>query len=49
MDDEKKYFQEDLKSRNDPIEQWPIKKLKKEASDDSGMGQAQERVYLGES
>lgn len=47
MEDEKKDFQDDLKSRNDPIEQWPINKLKKEASGDDGMGQSQERDEIG--
>lgn len=45
--DEKEQFVDDLKSRNDPIENWPIKKLKKAAEDDSGMGQAQERDDIG--
>lgn len=47
MEDEKEVFEEELKTKNDPIENWPTKKLKKEAEDDSGMGQAQERDDLG--
>ena len=47
MEDEKQEFQEELKAHNDPIENWPVQKLKKEASDDEGMGQAQERDELG--
>lgn len=47
MEDEKQEFQEELKAHNDPIENWPLNKLKKEASDDEGMGQAQERDELG--
>ena len=47
MEDEKQEFQEELKAHNDPIENWPLNKLKKEASDDEGMGQAQERDEIG--
>ena len=47
MEDEKQEFQEELKAHNDPIENWPLNKLTKEASDDEGMGQAQERDELG--
>lgn len=46
-DNEKKQFEEDLKSRNDPIENWPTAKLKKEAEDDSGQGQSIQRDDLG--
>lgn len=45
--EDKEEFVEDLKTRNDPIEQWPINKLKKEAQDDSGKGQVQERDDIG--
>lgn len=47
MEDEREYFEEELKSNNDPIEQWPIQKLKKEAGGDSGKGQVQERDDIG--
>ncbi len=49
MEDKENYkeFVEELKTRNDPIEQWPINKLKKEAGSDSDRGQAQERDELG--
>ena len=47
MEDEKQEFQEELQNHNDPIENWPIQKLKKEAEDDGGMGQAQERDEIG--
>ena len=47
MEDEKQEFQDELQSHNDPIENWPIQKLKKEAEDDGGMGQAQERDDIG--
>ena len=45
--DDKEEFIDELHDKNDPVEQWPIKKLKKESEDDSGMGQAQERDDLG--
>lgn len=47
MEDEKEFFKEELKSKNDPIEQWPVNKLKKEAGNDSEMGQSQERDEIG--
>lgn len=47
MDDEKQAFQEDLISRNDPVEGWSTKRLKKEVEGNSGVGQAQERDDLG--
>ena len=55
MEDEKQEFQDELQSHNDPIENWPIQKLKKEAEGDmgkgqtidGGMGQAQERDEIG--
>ena len=43
----KKEFVDELKTMNDPIENWPLKKLKKEAEGVSGMGQAQERDEIG--
>ena len=46
-DKEKEFFVDELKTKNDPIEQWPIKKLKKEAEDDGGQGQQQVRDDLG--
>ncbi len=40
MNDEREEYIEELQSQNDPIEQWPLKKLKKEAdSGDDGMDQ----------
>lgn len=42
-DKEKQYFDEEMKSKIDPIENWPIKKLKKEAEDD-GQGNDQSLV-----
>ena len=47
MEDEKQEFQEELQNHNDPIENWTIQKLKKEAEDDGGIGQAQERDDIG--
>lgn len=47
MEDEKQEFQDELQSHNDPVENWPIQKLKKEAEDDGGIGQAQERDDIG--
>lgn len=46
-DNEREQFGEDLKSRNDPIENWPTAKLKKEAGDDSGKGKSIQRDDLG--
>lgn len=45
--DEKEQFVDDLKSRNDPIENWPVNKLKKEAGNESGKGQTIERDDIG--
>jgi len=45
--DEKEQFVDDLKSRNDPIENWPVNKLKKEAGNDAGKGQTIERGDIG--
>lgn len=45
--DEKEIFQEELRSKNDPVENWPLNKLKKEAGEGSEMGQTQERDELG--
>lgn len=43
----KQDYVDELKEMNDPIENWPIKKLKKEAEDDSGADQQQVRDDLG--
>lgn len=47
MEDEKKEFQDELQAHNDPIENWPIQKLKKEAEGDMGKGQTIERDDIG--
>lgn len=49
MDDKENYqeFVDELKTKNDPIEQWPTSKLKKESEDDSGQGQTKGRDDLG--
>ena len=40
MNDDREEYIEELQSQNDPIEQWPTNKLKKEAnSGDDGMDQ----------
>lgn len=46
-DEERQDFIDEIKSKNDPIEEWPIKKLKKEAEDDSGKGETLQRDDLG--
>ena len=47
MEDEKQEFQDELQTHNDPIENWPIQKLKKEAEGDMGKGQTIERDDIG--
>ena len=46
-DKEREDFIDEIKSKNDPIEEWPTKKLKKEVEGDSGKGQKKERDDLG--
>lgn len=45
--EDKEEFVDELKLKNDPIEEWPLNKLKKEAEGDSGMGKSQERDDIG--
>lgn len=49
MEDKENYeeFVDELKTRNDPVENWPINKLKKEAGDEAGQGQSKEKDDLG--
>lgn len=46
-DNEKEVFEEELKTKNDPVEQWPINKLKKEVQGDAGKGQVKEKDNIG--
>lgn len=46
-ENEKRVFNEELEELRDRIEEWPISKLKKEASDDSGNEQTQVRDDIG--
>lgn len=46
-DEVRKDFIDEIKSKNDPIEEWSTKRLKKEAEDDSGKGESLERDELG--
>ncbi len=46
-DEVREDFIDEMKSKNDPIEGWSIKRLKKEAEDDSGKGESLERDDLG--
>ncbi len=45
--DDKEEFVDELHEKNDPVEQWPTQKLKKEVQEGSEKGQIKERDDLG--